>query len=122
MLVVPTGTFPKFTLEGVGKSPGCTPEPLRATVIGELDASVKTETLAEALPTDFGAKPSTTVAPCPGATVCGTVSETVKLGLDTLTEFTVTLADPVFVRVTFWVAVLPTLTLPKFIDVEFGES
>ena len=91
-------------------------------VIGELDASVKTETLAEELPADFGAKPSTTVAAWPGATVCGTVKETVKLELDTLTEFTVTLADPVFVRVTLWVAVLPTPTLPKFIDVEFGES
>ena len=120
VLVVPTATFPKLTLVGAGESAACTPKPLRAKVIGEFDASDTTETVAEELPEDFGAKPSATVAACPGATVWGTVSETVKLELDTLTEVTVTLTDPLFVRVRFWVAVLPTLTLPKSKVVEFG--
>lgn len=65
--------------------------------------------------TAFGVKLTVTVTLCPEATVAGRLGETsVKNWVEIETLLTVTEDGPEFVAVTDRVAVLPTVTLPKF--------
>lgn len=56
VLVTPTVTFPKATLEGITVIRGFTPEPLIGIVAGEFVAVLTTLTLPETLPVAVGAK------------------------------------------------------------------
>ena len=54
--LLPTSTFPKLKLEGLGVSAPCTPVPLKAIVAGEFVALLATLTLPVTLPAAAGAK------------------------------------------------------------------
>jgi len=54
--LLPTSTFPKLKLEGLGVSAPCTPVPLKAIVAGEFVALLATLTLPVTLPAAVGAK------------------------------------------------------------------
>jgi hypothetical protein len=88
--------------------------PLSDTTAGEFDALLTKETLPENGPLVSGANTILTLRVAPAAIVTGRerlVENTppVKFAAETLTELL-----PVFDRVTVWLAVLPTRTLPKF--------
>ncbi len=54
--LLPTSTFPKLKLEGLGVSAPCTPVPLKVIVAGEFVALLATLTLPGTLPAAAGAK------------------------------------------------------------------
>src|SRR5437899_2482911 len=64
--LLPTSTLPKLTLGGATESCGCTPVPLRAMVLGELEASLTSESLPDTLPVAVGANCRLKVLDCPG--------------------------------------------------------
>jgi hypothetical protein len=87
--------------------------PLSVTTAGEFVALLTNETLPENGPLVSGAKTMLTVRVPPAAIVSGRARDVentppVKLAADTLTDVL-----PVLDSVTFWLAVLPTRTLPK---------
>jgi len=110
---VPLETFPKLTLDGVTEIPGCAPVPLSATDIGVAEALVTTEMLPETLAVDAGANVALKVMVLPAARDCAVKPVTPKPVPVTLSEETLTLAEPVFFKVIAWVAVVPSATLPK---------
>ena len=67
VLVTPTVTLPKLTLEGTTEICGCTPVPLSAIVAGELVAVLTTLMLPETLPAEAGAKLAVIARLCPVA-------------------------------------------------------
>jgi len=69
VLVTPTDTFPKATLEGITEIRGFTPVPLTGIVAGELVAVLTTLTLPETLPVAVGAKLAFRERLCPAASV-----------------------------------------------------
>jgi hypothetical protein len=111
----PTVTLPKFTLAGEAESCSVTPVPLRATVLGEPVALLVMVMAPVALPVVAGAKVAVKGEDWPAANVSGRVSP-LRLKPVPVAEaaVTVTLAVPVFVRVTVCGLLLPTVTLPKF--------
>ena len=54
--LLPTSTFPKLKLGGLGVSAPCTPVPLRATFAGEFGALLAIASVPDALPVAVGAK------------------------------------------------------------------
>lgn len=56
VLVKPTATLPKLAPVGITEMAGCTPEPLREIVAGELDALLTTARFPAAPPTTVGVK------------------------------------------------------------------
>lgn len=98
--VVPSGTLPKLTLEGVTDIPGEVPEPLRAIVVGELDASVTMVILPVTLAAEVGANVALKVIVLPGARVTAEKPVTPKPAPVTLSDETFRFAVPVFLRVT----------------------
>jgi hypothetical protein len=125
MLLVPTNTFPKLKLVGlaVSWSVAATPVPLKAMAVGEFGALLTSDTLPVTLPVAAGAKATLKFAVCPTASVKGRVSPLVlKPAPVTVAWEIVRLALPELVRVTVWVFVVPTTTLPKLTLVGVTES
>ena len=115
-LLLPTPTFPKLTLFGVAVSCDAAdaPEPDRAIVVGELSASLETVRLPVTLPEEAGAKRTCKVTLWPAAMEYrGVPCVMENAEPETLVWETVTAAVPLFFKVTLWVAVAPTETLPK---------
>jgi hypothetical protein len=123
--LLPTATLPK--LIDVGEIESCgvvldVPVPLSAITVGVFEASLANEMFCEAAPLVFGAKLSEKAALCPAARVSGYDRPLMENGaLMEGAEERVTLA-PAAVRVADLVRLLPTITLPKFIDVGEIES
>ena len=74
--VLPTLTFPKFTLRGftVRLNPAATPAPLNATTAGELDASLTRDRLPLETPADLGPNCTLKVDVLPALNVRGKVN------------------------------------------------
>jgi len=74
--VLPTLTFPKFTLRGftVRLNPAATPAPLNATTAGELDASLTRDRLPLEAPADLGPNCTLKVDVLPALNVRGKVN------------------------------------------------
>src|SRR3989454_209956 len=112
--VLPTNTLTTLTLGRVTLRCRSTPVPLRAMVLGELGASLTSETLPDALPVAVGANCTLKVLDCPGGRVSGKVSPLMlKPAPVTGPCAMVKLAPPELVKVRFCTPVLPTSTLPK---------
>ena len=93
---------------------GCTPEPDRVIVDGELLASLLTVVLPFKVPVDYGVNVTFNVVVCPGFRMSPLeVPLTVYPAPETLTFEMVTLEFPAFVKVTPRVLLLPILTLPN---------
>jgi hypothetical protein len=71
VLVAPTATLPKLTLEGVTEIRGCTPVPLIEIGVGEFAASLINEMLPVMLPIAPGVKLAVKALDWPGARVSG---------------------------------------------------
>jgi len=123
VLVTPTVTFPKATLEGTTAICGCTPVPLREIVKGEFVALLVTVTVPANVPVALGANFTLSDVDCPGERVSGTVGlvRVKPAPLSVICEI-VTLEFPVLETDTFSVALEPVFTLPKPKDVEEAES
>src|SRR5207244_3994959 len=112
--VLPTSTLPKLTLGPTRRSSDLTPVPLRAMVLGELGASLTSETLPDALPVAVGAN-------CTLKVQIGRASSRgrkyspvmVKAATVKLPCAMVKLALPELVKVRFCTPVLPTSRLPQ---------
>jgi hypothetical protein len=123
VLVTPTVTLPKLTLEGVTEICGCTPVPLREIDAGELVALLTTVTLPERLPVEVGANVTLKDVDWPAARLKGSVIPLVlyPAPLALICEME-TLEFPVLEIVAFCVALEPVARLPKFSDVGETES
>lgn len=112
--VLPRLTFPKLMLVGDADTCSVTPAPLKATVAGEFAALLVTLIAPVELPVAVGAKVAEKALDCPAVRVRGK-ARPLRLNPVPLAAAaeTVTLAVPVFVKVTLCVAVLPTFTFPK---------
>src|SRR6202050_3609819 len=99
------------------------PVPLNETETGELEASLVTVKVPLAAPRLVGANCSCTVTLCPTGTEAeGLPPMTVNPAPEIWADAMFTVAVPVLVTVTLWVAVLPTFTFPNATVVELGES
>src|SRR5437870_5618382 len=88
-------------------------------VLGELGASLTSETLPDALPVAVGANCTLKVLDCPGGRVSGKVSPLMlKPAPVTGPCAMVKLAPPELVKVRFCTPLLPTSTLPKLTSEE----
>jgi hypothetical protein len=113
-LLLPAATLPKFSEAGEADSCACAPVPVKAIVIGEFGESLVIVMLPLAAPAVVGANCTVTAALCPAASVAG-VANPVTLNpvpLAAICEI-FTFADPEFVSVTVWVALLPSVTEPN---------
>src|SRR2546426_862289 len=91
-------------------------------VLGELGASLTSETLPDTLPVAVGANCTLKVLDCPAARVSGNVSPLMlKPAPVELPCAMVKLAPPELVKVWFCTPVLPTSTLPKLNDTATTE-
>jgi hypothetical protein len=118
VLVTPLVTLPKLTDAGVTAICGWTPVPLSAIVVGEFVALLVRAMLPVALPFALGANAAVREADCPALSVSGSVRPvTLNPVPVTLSLESVTLPVPLFVRVTLFVVLLPTRTLPKLSEV-----
>src|SRR3989442_12210771 len=87
-------------------------------VLGELGASLTSETLPDTLPVAVGANCTLKLLDCPGARVRGKVSPLmVKPAPVTVPCAMVKLALPELVKVRFCTPVVPTSTLPKLTQI-----
>ncbi len=118
LLLEPTTTLPKLKALGeIASWPGTAPKPANETVKFGLEALETTEMLPPADPAEVGAKATPKVKLCPGDRVMGRFSPvTLKPLPVTLACVTVTLAPPVLVKVSGWVVLPPTCTLPKLME------
>jgi len=97
--VVPSGTLPKLTLDGVTDIPGAVPVPLKAIVVGELAASETIEMLPETLAVEVGVNVALKFMVLPGARVTAEKPVTPNPVPVTLSDETFKFAVPVFFRV-----------------------
>jgi len=112
--LLPTSTFPKLKLNGLGESAACVPLPAREATVGELRALLLIETLPDALPGAVGANCALKVLDCPGARANGKVKPLMaKPAPVTLPCEILKLAVPELVKVTAWALAVPTGTFPK---------
>lgn len=113
--LLPTTTPLKLTAVGEAANPGCVPAPVNAIVRGEFGALLETEILPLAFPTDVGENCAVKFILCPGWIVCPFGEPLiVNPAPVTLAWEIVTLADPVFERLTDADPLPPTTTFPKF--------
>lgn len=82
-------------------------------IVGELDASLLTVILPMAAPLKEGANVDVIVVDFPGDKISPLAAVELNPAPATITCEIVTLELPVFVRVTFWVPLLATVTVPK---------
>jgi len=126
LLDVPTVMLPKLMLAGfteicaVGDA---TPIPFSVIVSGAPATLLVIVSVPVTLPAPVGVNFTAIVAFCPGGTVIGSAAPTTLNPAPVmLTCVIVTAVVPLLVTVTFWVPLLPVVTLPKFTLVESGES
>jgi hypothetical protein len=118
-----TCTFEKFKVEGEIERPACVAVPVREIIRGEFEASLITVSAPFAAPSAVGANWRVTVLLWPTASEpAGLPPVTVKPVPVRVACEMFTVAVPVFVIVTLWVALPPTATLPNVTDVELAES
>ena len=123
VLVTPTVTLPKLTVEGVTVICGCTPVPLREIVAGELAALLATVTLPERPPVEVGTNVTLKDVDWPAARLRGNVIPLALYPAPLALIFeTETLELPVFEIVTLCVALVPVARLPKLRDAGDAES
>lgn len=116
-------TFENVNVEGEIERPACVAVPLSETMRGEFEASLITVSAPEAAPALVGANCTVTVLLWPTARVVdGLPPVTLKPAPVTVACEMSTVAVPVFVTVTFWVALPPTATLPNVTLVEPADS
>jgi hypothetical protein len=114
VLLWPTVTLPKLRETGEIVSPGWVPVPVRETVKGELAASLTIERLPVTAPTDGGANCICIVPLCPARIALkGLPPTAAKPVPEMLADAMLTMPVPVLVKVSVWVALLPTERLPK---------
>ena len=115
VLVVPVSWLAKVNVEGFAVRLPSVPTPVTGTVMFASLAELTTAMLPFAVPAVVGANCAVKVVLCPAAIVAGSeMPVTLNAAPVAVTEFTVTLALPVFCRVTVCVPLLVTVTLPKF--------
>jgi hypothetical protein len=111
LFVLPTFVLPKFSLFGDAPSCAAVPVPLNAMVSGEFGPSFATDTLPVADPVVVGANFALKLTLCPAVNVVGVVKpEMLKPVPVAVAEFTVTFAEPEFIKVIVCVPLLPTAT------------
>src|SRR5215467_10869934 len=111
--VFPWITVPKFALVGVTLKPACAPAPVTAATVLTPSLLV-TVTLPDAAPAAVGLKVTDSVALWEGARLKGVATPLTDTPWPlAVTWLTVTLELPVFDSWIFWLALLPTFTLPK---------
>jgi len=114
VLVTPTETLLKLTLDGVTLIAGCTPAPESAMVAGELVAVLTTVRLPVTLPTAVGAKLTLSDRLLPAARETDPDKPLTANSLPEIAaDETVTAPVPVFVTVTDCEAELPTSVFAK---------
>ena len=108
VLVTPTETLPKLTLDGVTEICGCIPVPVREIVAGEFVALLTTATLPARLPVEVGANVTLNEVDWPAARLSGSVIPLVlnPVPVALICEME-TLEFPVLEIVTLWVALEP---------------
>jgi len=113
--LLPTCTLPKPRLAGAtARAPGATAVPVIARTIFAFDALDTIARLPVTLPADVGAKVTCNVELCPDASVRGNVRPLTRTPAPVAVACEiVALLPPELVRVTLWLCVLPTRTLPK---------
>jgi hypothetical protein len=112
--LLPTITFPKLKVDGLGESAANMPLPASEATVGELCALLLIETLPDALPDAAGANSALKVLDCPGARANGKVKPLMaKPAPVTLPCEIFKLAVPELVKVTAWTLAVPTFTFPK---------
>src|SRR5512146_681257 len=124
LALLPTFTLPKLTLVGAAESCAMPwPDPLSATVTGEVELLFTRLTLPLAEPPVVGANVTVKLLVWPGVRVNGTV---MPLMLNPVPEAVaceiVRFAEPGLLKVTVCVALLPTFTLPKATGLGDAES
>jgi hypothetical protein len=118
-LLFPRATFPKLKLEVlvVRSAVAAIPIPLRETVLGELEMSLRMETLPDKAPAVFGEKTTSNVDCFPAPIVKGSVIPVIVTPAAVVFAcVTVRFAPPPFDIVTDWEAVPPMPTEPNLID------
>jgi hypothetical protein len=119
VLLLPIATFPKFKLEELTfkSDVAATPDPLTATVAGELVVLLMTETVPETFPVAVGENLISNVVCWDGPIDIGSeMPLTVNPGTGTLACKIDKFDPPVLNTVTDCVTVLPTATDPKLTD------
>jgi hypothetical protein len=117
-----TCTFEKVKVEGEIERPACVAVPVSETIKGEFEASLMIVSAPEAAPAAVGANCTVSVLLWPTASATdGLPPVTLKPEPVTVACETFTVAVPVFVIVTFCVALPPTATLPNVTLVEPAE-
>jgi hypothetical protein len=112
--VLPTSTFPKLKLDGLGESAASMPLPASEATVGELYALLLIETLPDALPAAVGANCALKVLDCPGARENGKVNPLMPKPAPVTPPCEIfKLAVPELVKVTVWALAVPTATFPK---------
>ena len=124
VLFVPTVTLPKSTLAGLGVSaPPVNPVPESAMLSGELEASDVIFTDPAAAPALVGENATLKLTLWLTPTVVGSVRPLMENPVPAAdAAVIVTATPPVFVRVSDFVLVVPTCTLPKAMLEGFGVS
>jgi hypothetical protein len=88
--------------------------PETVITVGEVGSSLAIEMDPEAAPAAMGKNCTLKETACPGLNASGVASPvTLKSVPVTLAEFRVTVVAPPFVKVTVWVAPVPTIVSPK---------
>lgn len=119
---VPVATLPKLRLVGLipRVSVAATPEPLRATEVGEVGALLTIEMLPETAPTTVGEKTTEIVVCCPAFTLNGSVKPlTLKEAPAAVICVMLRVAVPVLEMIKAWDEVVLTTVFPKLIEVGF---
>lgn len=123
MLVTPTVTLPKLTLEGMTEICGCTPVPLKEVVAGELVAVLTTLMLPEIAPVAAGAKFAESERLWPAVRVTAPGNPvTLKPPPVATTWEILTLPVPVFISAKVRDVEVPTRVLPNVRPLTLGES
>src|SRR6266852_6601992 len=121
--LLPTSTFPKLKLEGLGESAASVPLPVREATVGVLYALLLIETLPDALPAAVGANCALKVLDCPGARENGKVNPLMPKPAPMTPPCEIfKLAVPELVKVTVWALAVPTVTFPKLTVLGVIES
>ena len=116
VVLVPVAMLPKLNDTGLAVScKACaTPVPASATTTGELGELFTSVTLPAKLLADAGVNPTVKLEEPPGATVNGNVRPVrLKPVPASISCVTLRFAVPVFLIVSAWLLLAPTITLPK---------
>lgn len=119
----PTVILLKVSAEGISENAGCMPMPLSEIGSAVLVALLTMVRVPDAVPADWGANCTCTVALWPGGIVEeGLPPTTLNAALEIVACEMSTVAEPVFVRVMLSELLAPTATLPKLSVLALVES